>query len=137
MIVHVLQVIDGQIVLVITVVFFENGSDKFFVFISVGLGVHGLHELNETDTTSLLAIELSYDFVSGLPVRGKTILCKKQLDVVGQEYTHSCRVVGIKHFFEIEYVLIGESTCDVERWLELSEIFSFESDSINIGSVDS
>lgn len=84
MIVHVLQIINGQIVLVITVVFFENGSDEFFVFISVWLGVHGFHELNETDTTSLLAIELSYDFVSGLPVGGKTILCEKQLDVVGE-----------------------------------------------------
>ena len=46
-VVHVLEVIQGQIVLVLSVVFLENAGDHLLVLVAVGLRVHGLHELQE------------------------------------------------------------------------------------------
>lgn len=136
MVVHVLQVFKSQIVLVLSVVFLEDGSNQFLVLVSVGLSVHCFHELDEADTSCLFGIELSYNFVSGLTVRGEAILSEEELDIVGKEDSHSGRIVCIEDILEIEYVLIGESASDVERGFELSKVFASEADSVHFAAID-
>lgn len=136
MVVHFPEVIDGEVVLVITVVFLEDGCDFFLGLVAEGLGVHGLHELDETDTTCFFSVEFGDDFIGGLAVRVEAILGEEKLNIVREEYTHSGGVISVEDFLEVDDILVGERACDVEFRLELSEIFAFEADSILAGAVN-
>ena len=135
-VVHVLQVVQSQVIFVFPVVFFEHARDHLLVLVAVGLSIHGFHEFEETDTTSLFSIELGNDFVGGLSVGHKTVLRQQQFDIVGKQDSHTCGIVGVKNLLEIEDVIDGQRSCDVEGRFELSEIFASESDTVVVGSVD-
>ena len=107
LVVHLPKIIERQVVLVVPVVFLENSRDLLLGLVTVGLGVHRLHELDETDTSGLLHIELRHHFVSGLSVGIEAVLSEQQFEVIGKEDTHACRIIGVENFLEIDDVLVG------------------------------
>lgn len=74
MVVHLLEVINGQVVLVVSVVLLENGGDFFLGLASEGLRIHSFHELYEADASGFLGVELCNDLVGGLSVGGEAVL---------------------------------------------------------------
>ena len=112
-IVDLFDVVDCQIVLVFSVVLFEYRCNLFFLFVSEWLGVHRFHELDETDATRLLNIELSHNLVGGLSVGFKTVLSEKQFDIIGEQNSHACRIVGVENLLQVKDILIGEWSCHI------------------------
>jgi len=84
MTVHLLEVVDSQVVFVIPVVFLEDGGDELLVLVAVRLALHRLHEFHETYPTGLLNIEFGHYFVGGLFVGIEPVLAQEQFDVIGQ-----------------------------------------------------
>jgi len=118
--VHLSEIIKDEVIFVVSVVFLENGCDFFFCFVSVRFGVHCFHEFDEADTSSFLSIKLSCDLIGGFSVRIEAILREEKLEIIGKQYCHTCGVISIEYFFEIDDVLIGEGACYIEFWLELA-----------------
>lgn len=113
MLIYFFDVIEGKIVFVVSVKFFEDGCDFFFCLVSKRFGVHGLHELNETDSTCFFCVEFGNDLIGGFPVRFETILSEEELKVVGEKYSHACGIIWVQYFFEVYYILIGEIACHI------------------------
>jgi len=130
------EVVEGEVVLVVAVILLEDGCDFLLGFVAVGLGVHGLHELDEADASCLLHVELCHYLISGLPVGIEAVLGKQQFEVIRQKHSHPGGIVGVEDFLEVDDVLVGEGAGEVEFWLKLSEIFAFESDSVLAGAVN-
>lgn len=71
------NVVQVEVPLVGSIVFFENRHDVLFALVDVGLRIHRLHKFEERNTTSLLSIELSDDFVDSPLVGVETIFSKQ------------------------------------------------------------
>ena len=135
MLVDLLEIVNSQIALVVSVVFLEDSCDFLFGFVAIGLSVHCFHKLDETDTSSFLRVEFCSDFVSGFSVWFETVLSEQQLQVVGKKDSHTCGIIGVKNLLEVDYVLIAESTGDVEPGFEFSQIFASKTNSIDISAI--
>ena len=101
MVIHILQIFNRQIILVIPIVFFEDWSNHLLVFVTIWLGVHRLHELNKTYTSCLFAIEFGNDLICCLTIRYKSILGEQKLQIVWKKNSHTGRIVSIEYFFEV------------------------------------
>ena len=64
-------------------------------------------------------------------------MAEKKFDIVGEKYSHSCRIVGVENLLEVDDVLVSQIASDIESGLELPEIFSLETNAIYMLSVDS
>jgi hypothetical protein len=102
------QIIDINVTFVGSIVLFENSSDLFLRLIDVRLCVHGFHELSKTDATCLLSIKLCYNLIHRLFVGLESVLGQEQFQVVGQQNAHASRIVGVKHFLQVNDILNGE-----------------------------
>lgn len=136
MAVHLLYVVNRQVVLIVSVVLLENGSDLLLRLVSEWLCVHSLHELDETYASCLLCVELGHNFVGSLSVGVETVLSQHQFEVVGQQHSHPSGVIGVKYFLEIHNILVCEAAGHVKACLELSEVFALETYIVGFGSVD-
>lgn len=135
MVVDLLEVINRQVILVVPVILLKDGRDLLLSLVPVGFSVHGLHELDEGNASSLLHVELGHNFVSSLAIGVEAILRQQQFQVVGQQHSHASGVIGIEHFLQIEDVLIIEGTRDVELGLKLAKILALETNTVLTGSV--
>lgn len=77
MVVHLLEVVNGEVVLVVSVVFLEDGGDFFLCLASEGLRIHRFHELYEADASGFLGVELCHDLVGGLSIGCEAVLGKE------------------------------------------------------------
>lgn len=75
--IHLFQIVDIQITLVVAIVPLEYCTDLFLVLVEVGLGQNCLHKLREADPAGLLNIELGHDFVDCVLVRLEVILVQQ------------------------------------------------------------
>jgi hypothetical protein len=63
-------------------------------------------------------------------------LREEKFDIVGEEYSHACGIVGVEDFLEVVDVLDCEGTGKIEFGLELTEVFSFEAYSVHLATID-
>lgn len=106
MVVHLLEVLIGQVILIVAIVLLKDGCNFLLALAAVGLRVHRFHELDEADASSLLGIKLCNYLICGLSVGIEAVLSEEQLDIIRQEHSHSSRIVSIEDFLEVHDVLI-------------------------------
>jgi hypothetical protein len=136
MVVHIFEIFDRQVIFVVAIVFLENRSDQFFVFVAVWLSIHGFHEFDERNASSFLGVEFCDDFVGCLAVGDEAVLGEEEFDIVGEENSHTGGIVSIEDLFEVDDVLVGQTAGDVEFGFKLTQVFAFETDAVEIGTID-